>query len=38
MKCLIIGDARLLGSMVAEELLAYNREVALLDENPLPEQ
>ena len=38
MKCLIIGDARLLGSMVAEELLAYNCEVALLDENPLPER
>lgn len=36
MKCLIIGDARLFGSMVAEELLAYNCDVALLDEHPLP--
>ena len=38
MKCLIIGDTRLLGSLVAEELLAYNCEVTVLDKNPLPEK
>lgn len=38
MKCLIIGDARLLGTLVAEELLAYNCELALLDDHSLPER
>jgi nucleoside-diphosphate-sugar epimerase len=38
MKCLIIGDARFFGSLVAEELLAYNCQVAILDQNPLPEK
>lgn len=38
MKCLVIGDARLFGSMVAEELLVYNCDVALLDDHSLPER
>lgn len=38
MKCLIIGDVSLLGPMVAEELLAYNCDVAMLANCALPEK